>query len=171
MLRGRGCRISLPRRDRTSRRRNKHSHPSVCDEELESSLPVQDPQNAWSVNYERTHEHIPPRHHPTNRDTRRSPSDPTFRSGHADPPAHRAYRWSNIGAYGVPQTGRRPTRSFPQHAGRVHLHRRRGSVNLSRLRRKDGRKKRPSERVGRILGDFGEFAPGNESRRELFAIE
>src|ERR1700682_653109 len=47
----------------------------------------------------------------------------------------------------------------------------RGSVNLSRLRRKDGRKKRPSERVGRILGDFGEFAPGNESRRELFAIE
>jgi hypothetical protein len=46
-----------------------------------------------------------------------------------------------------------------------------GSVNLSRLRRKDGRKKRPSERVGRILSDFGEFAPGNESRRELFAIE
>ena len=46
-----------------------------------------------------------------------------------------------------------------------------GSVNLSRLRRKDGRKRRPSERVGRILGDFGEFAPGNESRRELFAIE
>ena len=31
--------------------------------------------------------------------------------------------------------------------------------------------KRPSERVGRILGDFGEFAPGNESHRELFAIE
>ncbi|MGF6786935.1 hypothetical protein OKW27_001248 [Paraburkholderia sp. 35.1] len=31
--------------------------------------------------------------------------------------------------------------------------------------------KRPSELVGRILGDFGEFGPGNESRRELFAIE
>jgi hypothetical protein len=31
--------------------------------------------------------------------------------------------------------------------------------------------KRPSERVGRILGDFGDFAPGNESRREVFAIE
>jgi hypothetical protein len=42
---------------------------------------------------------------------------------------------------------------------------------LSRLSRKDGRKKSSSERVGRILGDFGEFAPGNESRRELFAIE
>ncbi|MDB5789501.1 MAG: hypothetical protein JWQ50_9416 [Caballeronia mineralivorans] len=46
-----------------------------------------------------------------------------------------------------------------------------GFVNLSRLRRKDGRKKRPSERVGRISGDFGDFAPRNESRRELFAIE
>jgi hypothetical protein len=46
-----------------------------------------------------------------------------------------------------------------------------GSVSLSRLRRKDGRKKRPSGHVGRILGDFGEFAPGNESHRELCAIE
>lgn len=48
---------------------------------------------------------------------------------------------------------------------------REGSVNLWRLMRKDGRKMRPSERAGRILGDFGEFTPGNESRRELFAIE
>jgi hypothetical protein len=28
-----------------------------------------------------------------------------------------------------------------------------------------------SEGVGRILGDFGDVAPRNESRRELFAIE
>jgi hypothetical protein len=46
-----------------------------------------------------------------------------------------------------------------------------GFVNLSRLRRKDGRKEHPSESVGRISGDFGDFAPRNESRRELFAIE
>jgi hypothetical protein len=46
-----------------------------------------------------------------------------------------------------------------------------GSVNLSRLRRKDGRKEHPSENVGRMSGDFGDFAPRNESRRELFAIE
>jgi len=49
--------------------------------------------------------------------------------------------------------------------------RRSGSVNLSRPRRRDGRKGRPSEHAGRIFGNFGEFAPGNESRRELFAIE
>jgi hypothetical protein len=29
----------------------------------------------------------------------------------------------------------------------------------------------PSEGVGRILSDFGDVAPRNESRRELFAIE
>ena len=46
-----------------------------------------------------------------------------------------------------------------------------GFVNLSRLRQKDGRKKRFSESVGRISGDFGDFASRNESRRELFAIE
>jgi acetyl-CoA acetyltransferase len=46
-----------------------------------------------------------------------------------------------------------------------------GFVNLSRLRRKDGRKEHHSESVGRISGDFGDFAPRNESRRELFAIE
>ncbi|MDB5784903.1 MAG: hypothetical protein JWQ50_4818 [Caballeronia mineralivorans] len=46
-----------------------------------------------------------------------------------------------------------------------------GFVNLSRLRRRDGRKEHPSESVGRIWGDFCDFAPRNESRRELFAIE
>jgi hypothetical protein len=46
-----------------------------------------------------------------------------------------------------------------------------GFVNLSRLRRKDGRKEHRSENVGRISGDFGDFAALNESRRELFAIE
>jgi hypothetical protein len=61
------------------------------------------------------------------------------------------------------------SRLLAQHANdHRSLH---GSVNLSRLRRKDGRKKRPSERVGRIVGDFGEFAPSNESHRELCAIE
>ena len=42
---------------------------------------------------------------------------------------------------------------------------------MSRLRRKDGRKEHPSESVGRISGDFGDFARRHESHRELFAIE
>ena len=46
-----------------------------------------------------------------------------------------------------------------------------GFVNLSTLRRKDGRKEHRSESVGRISGDFCEVAPRNESRRELFAIQ
>ena len=46
-----------------------------------------------------------------------------------------------------------------------------GSVNLSRLSRKDGKKKRPSEGAGRISGDPGELAPGNKSPFELFPIE
>jgi hypothetical protein len=46
-----------------------------------------------------------------------------------------------------------------------------GFVNLSQAMRNDGREAHPSESVGRILGKFGEFAPGNESCRKLFAIE
>jgi hypothetical protein len=46
-----------------------------------------------------------------------------------------------------------------------------GLCQLVETEAKRRQEKRPSERVGRILGDFGEFTPGNESRRELFAIE
>ena len=46
-----------------------------------------------------------------------------------------------------------------------------GFVNLSEVRRSDERDTHPSESVGRILGEFGEFAPVNESCRKLFAIE
>ena len=40
---------------------------------------------------------------------------------------------------------------------RTHLCK--GFVNFSTLRRKDGRKEHRSESVGRISGDFGDFAP------------
>jgi hypothetical protein len=42
---------------------------------------------------------------------------------------------------------------------------------MSQVKVKDGRDAHPSESIGRILGEFGEFAPGNESCRELSAIE
>jgi hypothetical protein len=46
-----------------------------------------------------------------------------------------------------------------------------GVVNLPRVRRHDGRRDDWSESDQRILGDFGEFAPRDEPRSELFAIE
>jgi hypothetical protein len=46
-----------------------------------------------------------------------------------------------------------------------------GVLNLSRVRRHDGRRDDRSESSRRIWGESGEFAPRDESRRELFAIE
>ena len=46
-----------------------------------------------------------------------------------------------------------------------------GFVNLPRVRRDDGRHDKWSESSRRISGDFGDFAPRNEARRELFSIE
>jgi hypothetical protein len=46
-----------------------------------------------------------------------------------------------------------------------------GSVNLQRVRRDDGRYDKWSESSRRISGDFGNFAPRNETRRKMFSIE
>lgn len=46
----------------------------------------------------------------------------------------------------------------------------RGIVNLPRLKRHDRRSADQSKSSRRILGEFGEFAPCNESRGELLAM-
>ncbi|MFM0047313.1 transposase [Paraburkholderia sediminicola] len=46
-----------------------------------------------------------------------------------------------------------------------------GLCQLVEAEEKRRRERASSEDVGRILGDFGDVAPRNESRRELFAIE
>jgi hypothetical protein len=46
-----------------------------------------------------------------------------------------------------------------------------GFVNLSYRSRKDNGDVRTLANVGPILGDFGEFAPGDEPYGEMFAVE